>query len=354
MSTPENNVNDLMQTEKGGVKKFLLRWEMILVYLLVAILAVLIIARGDILFGFGFINGNVQSMIQSGMDLSIMVMGMIFILMLGDIDVSAGSVMLISAMGMGMSFETFTSFGMPEIPASIICVLVGVLVGAMCGAINGTLVAVFKMPAVIVTIASSMVFRGLGEIVVGENSLKTFPSWFSALSWRNLFGVVPYSMIVFLVVALIFATVLHKTKFGRELYIIGNSATVARYSGIKVTKIKILVFIIMGIASALSGVIFAGYLGGVSPSMGTGYELRAIAIAVLGGVSTNGGKGKAWGPIIATFIMACLMYTLNLFNVHANVQKIITGVILIIAVMIPELQDAFRAKREELKRRKHA
>ena len=331
MRTPEMQVRDLNVKEKFKLSKFLVQWEMILVYILIAINVFLIILRPNLYFE----SGTIQTIIRSGMDLSIMVLGMIFILMLGDIDVSVGSIMIVSCMVMGLLYDA----GMP----SIIAVLGGIIAGGICGAFNGTLVAKFKMPAVIVTIATSMLFRGIVEIVLDVNTLKNYPSWFSTLAWGDLGGILPYSMIFFLVIGAVFAVVLHKTKFGRELYIIGNSPTVAEYSGIRVVRVKIIVFVIMGCAAALSGILFAGRRAGISSGMGSGYELQAIAIAVLGGVSTKGGKGKAYGPIIATFIMAFLSKTLDLLEVHANTQKIIIGVILLVAVMIPMVNKDFIA-----------
>lgn len=329
MNTPEMSTRDLNVKKQFQLSKFLVKWEMILVYILILINVVLIVLRPNLYFA----SGTIQTMIKSGMDLSIMVMGMIFILMLGDIDVSVGSIMIVSCSVMGLMYQS----GLP----SVLAVLGGIVAGGLCGAFNGVLVAKFKMPAVIVTIATAMLFRGIIQIVLDVNTLKTFPAWFSILSWQDLGGIVPYSMICFLGIAAIFAVILHKTKFGRELYIIGNSSTVAEYSGIRVARVKIIVFTVMGITAALSGILFAGRLGGVSSSMGAGYELRVIAIAVLGGVSTNGGKGKAYGPIIATFIMACLSKTLDFLNVHANTQKIIIGIILLVAVMIPMFNREF-------------
>ncbi len=328
-----SNSYDLTVKEQFKLSKFLVRWEMILVYIFIVINVVLAVLRPNLYFA----EGTIQSIIQSGMDLSFMVLGMIFVLMLGDIDVSVASIMIVACMVMGLMYQS----GIP----SVIAVIAGVGAGALCGAFNGVLVAKFKMPAVIVTIATSMLFRGIVKIILDVNSLKKFPDWFSELAWGNLGGVVPYALICFFAVAVVFAIILHKTRFGRELYIIGNSATVAEYSGIRVVRTKIMVFVIMGITAAISAIFFAGRLGGVSSSMGEGYELRVIAIAVLGGVSTLGGKGNAYGPIIATLIMAFLSKTLDLLEVHANVQKIIIGIILIIAVMIPMLMDiAARSK----------
>ena len=193
------------------------------------------------------------------------------------------------------------------------------------------------MPAVIVTIATSMLFRGIVKIILDVNVLKQFPSFYTTVAWTNIAGI-PLSLILFLVMGAVFVFLLQKSRFGRKLYIIGNNATCAQYSGIDVRKTKLIVFVLMGVMCGVASIFFVGRMGGsVSSTMGTGYEMTAIAICVLGGVSTNGGKGKVYGPIIATLIMAFLTYTLGLLEVDANTRKIVTGFILIIAVLIPNV-----------------
>lgn len=335
MSSP--NVKDLTIKNKFSFSKFLVSWEMILVYILIFINVALMILKPDLFFA----HGTIQSIIKSGMDVSFMALGMMFVLMIGDIDVSVASIMIFSCMVMGLMHQS----GMPE----ALTVISGIAAGTLCGVFNGILVAVLKIPSVIATIGTSMLFRGIVQIVLDVNTLKTFPSWFSVLSWQDFGGVVPYSLICFAVAAVIFAVILHKRKFGRELYIIGNNAVTAEYSGINVKRVKIAVFAIMGATSAMSGILFAGRLGGISSSMGTGNELLVIAIAVFGGISTNGGKGKAYGPVISVFIMAFLSKTLDLLGVHSNIQKIIIGIILLIAVIIPMLRNDIADKNKKAK-----
>lgn len=324
-------VRDLTAKESFKLSKFLVKWEMMLVYILILINVALIISRP----GLYFSRGTIQAIIESGMDLSMLVLGMILILMLGDIDVSCAANMILSAMVTGLMMDA----GLPV----ILCVVCGVITGGICGAFNGFFVAYMKMPAVIVTISTSMLFRGIVKIVLDVNVLKNFPSFYTALAWTDIAGV-PVAMIAFLLISIIFIILLHKTTFGRKLYMIGNNPTVTTYSGINVEKTKMQVFIIMGIMCGLASIFFVGRMGGgVSSTMGTGYEMDAIAICVLGGVSTNGGKGKVYGPIIATFIMAFLIYTLGLMGVDANSRKIMTGIILIIAILIPNINRQFIA-----------
>lgn len=161
------------------------------------------------------------------------------------------------------------------------------------------------------------------------------------VSWEM---VLVYILILINIMGAGFVFLLQKSKFGRKLYIIGNNPTCAEYSGIDVKKTKLLVFVIMGAMCGVASIFFVGRMGGsVSSTMGTGYEMTAIAICVLGGVSTNGGKGKVYGPIIATLIMAFLTYTLGLLEVDANTRKIVTGFILIIAVLIPNVNKQLLA-----------
>jgi rhamnose transport system permease protein len=325
MSHAKIPVRDLNVKDKFQLSRFLVKWEMILIYILVIINLALVISRPSLYFA----PGTISSIIQSGMDLSFMVMAMIFVLMLGDIDISIASIMIVCSMVTGLLMDAGAS--------AVIAVVCGILIGGVCGAFNGFLIAKIKMPSVIVTISTAMLFRGIVKIVLDVNVLKNFPKFYSIVAWNNVAGI-PITLICFLAVAALFALILHRTRFGRELYMIGNSETVALYSGINVDRTRIIVFIIMGLMAGISSVFFVGRMGGgVSSTMGAGYELNVIAICVLGGISTNGGKGKVYGPVIATLIMAFLIYTLGLMGVDVNSRKILIGIILIIAVLIPNV-----------------
>ena len=327
MSENKTNVPVRDLTIKQGFKlsKFLVSWEMVLVYILLLINVVLMAMKPNLYFAAG----TIQSIIQAGMDVCPLVLGMILILMLGDIDVSAASTMIFASMATGLCMDA----GLPM----IVAVLMAIIAGMACGAFNGFFVSYMGMPAVITTISTQMLFRGIVKIVLDVNVLKNFPAFYTVIGWRNI-GPIPVAMALFLVMAVGFWFLLQKSKFGRTLYIIGNNPTCAEYSGINVKLTKLIVFMIMGAMSGVASIFFVGRMGGsVSSTMGTGYEMTAIAICVLGGVSTNGGKGKVYGPVIATFIFTFLTYTLGLLNVDANSRKIVTGIILIIAVLIPNV-----------------
>ena len=321
---PGSNYDRDLSVKEGFVlSKFLVKWEMILVYILILLNLVLLIFKPELFFQAG----TIQTIINSGFDSSPLVLGMVFILLLGDIDVSVAAQIVLGGMVTGLMMNA----GIP----SIICVIAGILICVLCGAFNGFCVAYFKMPAVITTISTSMLFRGIAEIVLGENSLKNFPAWYNKIGWYNIGGIIPLSMVLFLIMGAILIFVLHKSPFGRKVYIVGNNPTCATYSGISVFRVKMGCFMLMGFMAGIGSIFFIGRMGGgISSSMATGYEMTAIATAVLGGVSTSGGKGKMFGPMIATFIMSFLIFVLGLLGVDPNTKKIFIGIILILTILV--------------------
>lgn len=316
----------------GGFKlnKFLLKWEMILLYIFILFNALLLILNGDM-----FLN-SYRSIIQAGMDLSFMVFPMIFILLLGDIDVSIGSILCISGMVLGLVYESTGS--------TVLAIALCLVTGAVCGLINGLLITRFKeISAVIVTISGMLFYRGIAKIILDVRSLTKFPTWFGDLGYSNFLGL-PISLWVFTVFAIIFGFILHKTAFGRTLYAIGNNKEGSYFSGIKVSKIKIMVFLMMGMMAAVSSIFYLGRSPSVVANIGEGYELKVIAICVLGGVSTSGGKGKIFGPIIAVFIMAFLDKLLGYNGVQPAARIMAVGVLLVIALLAEKIGSGKESK----------
>jgi len=156
-------------------------------------------------------------------------------------------------------------------------------------------------------------------------------------------------LIAFVVIAVIFGLLLHKTTFGRRVYAIGNNPTASRFSGVQVDKIKIIVFTLAGIMAAITALFLTSRMGSTRPNVALGYELDVIAMVVLGGISTAGGKGKMLGAIIAIFLIGYLRYGLGLVNIPAQVLMIIIGLLLITAVMVPNLKPKAKAKTKSTK-----
>src|SRR5208337_1870912 len=207
-------------------------------------------------------------------------------------------------------------------------------VASLCGLINGVLLTRFKeLSAVIVTLATMIIYRGIAYVILTDQASGKFPTWYSFLGWGSVGGI-PLVLIVFAVCAVGFGLLLHKTSFGRRLYAMGNNATAARYSGVKNDSIIIVVSVLTGLMAGFTPLFFPPLTGSTRPNVAQGYDLDFIAMVVLGGVSTSGGKGRIAGPLLAIFIIGFLNYGLGLVNIQAQVLLIIVGLLLILSVLV--------------------
>ncbi len=275
------------------------------------------------------------------LDKGFIVFPMALVIIMGDIDISVSSTVALSSVVMATVYNA----GVPMGLAILICLGVG----ALCGLINGILVVKFKeLAAVIITLSTMTLYRGIAYIILKNQSAGGFPKWFSELSWGFAWKI-PYILIVFVFFAAIFTLVLHKTNFGRYVFAIGNNDIATRFSGINVDHIKIIVFTLVGVMASICAIFLSAKMMSTRPNVASGYELDVIAMVVLGGISTAGGKGKMIGVITAVFLLGFLQYGLGLINVQSQIIIIITGLLLILAVAIPNIQEMiknFNKKRE--------
>lgn len=197
----------------------------------------------------------------------------------------------------------------------------------------------------IVTLATMTLYRGIAERILGDTSTDGMQSvsWFMNLYYGKL-GPFPYLFLFFCVLAVIFGLVMHKTVFGRQMFAIGANKTAAEYAGVKVQKIRFIVFTLTGFICSLSAIFYSAWMGSVKSDIADGYELEAISMCVLGGISTDGGKGNFIGAIIAIFIIGLLRYGLGLINVNGQTIRVIIGILLILVVMAPNLKPAKKQK----------
>lgn len=311
---------------KFSIKRFFLQWEWMLVIILIAINMMNIKASPNY-WDFN----NLMEAMKMFLDKAIMVFPMMLVILLGDIDVSVSSTMALSAVVMGVAYNA----GVPM----ELSILIALAVGALCGITNGILLVKFKeLSSTIVTIATAIIFRGFASIILEDRATGNFASWFQYLGWGQL-GPFPFILVFFVVEALVFAYIIHKTKFGRRTYAMGNNALTSKFSGIKVDKMKLIIFTVNGIFAAVAALFLTSKMGSARPSIATGYELDVIAMVVLGGVSTSGGKGRVLGTVLSIFIIGLLRYGLGLINVPSQTIIIIVGALLIIAVAIPNMKS---------------
>lgn len=315
----------LIHKQDFSWKRFFLQWEWMLVLLFIAIHVM-----NMNLSEYYWDSANLRDATMGFLDKAFIVLPMVFIIILGDIDISVASIVALSSTVMA---DLYTH-GVPMAVAVMVCLFVGIL----CGFINGLLIVKFKeLSAVIVTLSTMIIYRGVAYILLEDQAAGSFPEWFSFLGWGYV-GPVPFILIVFAVMAILFGLLLHKTMFGRRVYAMGGNVTASRFSGVQVDKIKIIVFTLAGLMSAVAALFLTSRMGSTRPNVATGYELDVIAMVVLGGISTAGGKGRMIGAILAIFLIGFLRYGLGLVNVQAQVLLVIIGLLLIIAVAVPKLR----------------
>lgn len=254
-------------------------------------------------------------------------LGMTLVIILGGIDLSVGAIVaLTGTVTVGLIVNT----GLPIAAA----IAIGLLIGVVCGFISGTMVAEFKLPAFIVTMAMMNIARGAANVYSGGRSTRITDEFFSSIGSGYLFGVIPLPVIYMVVLIILITVVLNKTKFGTYIYAIGGNRESARLSGVPIKKVEIAVFTIIGLLSAFAGLVLASRMYSGQPSVGAGYELDAIAACVLGGVSMLGGKGRISGTVFGAMVIGFISNGLNLMNVNSFWQLVVKGIIILIAVVI--------------------
>ncbi|MBP9478081.1 MAG: ribose ABC transporter permease [Sebaldella sp.] len=266
---------------------------------------------------------NILNIILQVSIIAISAFGMTFALIIAGIDLSIGSTIALS----GTIAALLMSLNVPFTLAVGICLLIGLFLGF----INGFLVSKAGIPAFIVTVATMGIFRGIAYILTGGGPVQISNAKFLYIGNEKIFGI-PFPIILLIVVFIIMNIILGKTKFGRQAYIIGGNEEAALYSGINVKRIKIYIYMIIGFLASLSGIILASRLYSGQPNSANGYELDAIAAAVLGGTSLSGGYGTIVGTLIGAIIIGVINNGMNLLNITYFYQLIVKGIVIIIAV----------------------
>jgi len=252
---------------------------------------------------------------------------MALLVIAGEIDLSVAAIIALASTAMGAAVQA--GFGTPVI------VLIGIGTGLLCGIFNGFLVSVMKLPSIVVTIGTMSLFRGISYIVLGDQAYGKYPADFAYFGQGYVFWVFSFEFVLFIVLAIAFAILLHATNFGRQIYTIGNNEFAARFSGIPVERIKFILFVLTGVMSGIAAVCLTSRLGSTRPSIAQGWELEVVTMVVLGGVSILGGSGTIGGVVIAAFVMGLVTFGLGLLNVPGIVMSIFIGLLLIITIAIP-------------------
>jgi ribose transport system permease protein len=266
----------------------------------------------------------------------ILAVGMTFVILIGGIDLSVGSVMAFAAVVAGKAI-TLPGFGDTEL--ILLACIAGLGVGMICGLLNGVISAYWGLPSFIITLGMLNIARGAGLQVSNAETIYAFPLAFEEFG-SMLIGGVPVVFIVALVMTLIAWFVLNRTVFGRLLYGIGNNEEAVRLAGHPVFWYKVIAFSISGLAAGFAAIIYMARLNIASPIAGIGFELNAIAAVIIGGTSLAGGRSSVIGTLLGAFIIGVLANGLILMGLSDFLRQMITGVVIIVAVIL----DHYRAK----------
>ena len=298
----------------------LLNWDLFLAVLALATLA----------YAAAFVPGfatafNVSQAIAGMSEKALIVLPMVLLIIAREIDLSVASILALSSVVLGILIEA----GVP-LPAAILVVLAA---GAAAGAFNGALVTALRLPSLVVTLGTLAMFRGIGYIILGTASVNQFPDAFTNFGIYNIGDTpLPWTIVPFLVLAPVFAIVLQKTPTGRRIYAIGGNPDTALYSGVRMRRIRFSLFVVSGMVSAIAGIVFTARLANARANNAVGFELDIITIALLGGVSVFGGRGRLTGVLWALVLVATIRNVLGLSQIGGDAQGTVIGLLLIVSL----------------------
>ena len=285
---------------------------------------------------------NISACFNTSVVYTLIAVGMAFAIFVGEIDVSVGSNLGLVAAVVGTMIQNGSNW--------FAAFAVGICIGAVVGLINGWGVAVMKIPSLIFTLGTNGILRGMMYLQVGAEQVNQLPKAFKDISSMTLVGSFTIYYCCAVLLTLLIHALLTRTRKGRYFIAVGDNAGGAELVGIPATRTKVLAYVICGVLSAIGGIIFCSRIGIVTSLSGNGYEMKAVAACVLGGISLSGGVGSVIGAGIGAVIMASISYLLVFMNFSSNYDNAITGVILITIVVIDALMQHRAAVNNRLAR----
>ncbi len=341
MSTSDRTIStsiSLLPPRKSILSRFL-RWE----WFLVVLIALVVIVNSQLSPYFL----DVRNLFRASSDfieIGLMMLPMALIIVTGNVDLAVASTLGMTASFMGLLFNNGLNIWIAAAAALVL--------GTLAGLLNGYLISRLKVPALVITLGTYAFYRGMAYVMLGDQAARDYPASFTYLGQGTLPGTpIPFALVIFLALAVVFGLVLHKTAFGRYLYAIGSNQDAVIYSGISVSRVKIIIFTVSGLMSALAGLVLAARYGSTRPDIGTGLELVVITAVVLGGVDINGGKGTMIGAVLALLLIGLMRFGMGLLNIQGQVQSIAIGILLILSILLPNLPQIVRAQRGSWNRR---
>lgn len=314
------------------VKAAILSWEGLLVVVAIAIFITNSLASPYFLNAW-----SLSDLTFNFTEKGLIALAMALLIISGEIDLSVAAIIALASTMMGMALQA--GVGTPGL------VLIGIGTGLACGAFNGVLVTRLGLPSIVVTIGTMSLFRGIAFIVLGDQAYKGYPESFAFFGQGYIWWVISFELTLFVVFAVIYGILLHRTSFGRRVFAIGNNAVAAQFSGVRVDRVKFILFCLTGLMAGVASVLITSRLGSTRPSIAQGYELEVITMVVLGGVNILGGSGTIVGVVLAALIMGMVTFGFGLLNVPGIVMSIFIGLLLILVIALPIVWRRFSTRR---------
>ena len=328
----ENSVLDLKKIRKISLLNIMWQWEIILLFIFIMVVII-----NSNLSPYFLDYTNLMNTTFNFIEKAIIALPMMFVIICGDIDISVASIIALSSVFMGMASQAGVN--------TLGLVAIGLFSGTTAGFLNGFIITKFGIPAIAVTLGSMSLFRGIAYVILGDKAFTKYPTSFAFFGQEYIGNtMIPFELVLFFMLAIIFGIILHKTTFGRKVFAIGNNSTAARFSGISVNRIRLIIFTVTGFCSGLASILLTSRIGSTRPNIAYGWELEIITTVVLGGVAITGGKGNIFGVVISIFIIGFLKFGMGLINVPGKVMNIVVGLLLILAIMLPELLKRLKPK----------
>jgi rhamnose transport system permease protein len=317
---------------KSPLQRFSTSWELLLLGVAVAVFILNSFASPYFLDPW-----NLSDATFNFTEKAMIAFAMALLIISGEIDLSVASIIALASTAMGFAVQLGAD--------TPLLILIGLGVGLACGAFNGLLVTGIGLPSIVVTIGTMSLFRGISYIVLGDKAYTGYPSDFAFFGQGYVWWVISFELVLFALMAIVFAIILHRTNFGRAVYAIGNNPVGALFSGIRVPRVKFTLFLLTGLMSGVAAICLTSRLGATRPSIAFGWELEVVTMVVLGGVNILGGSGSIPGVVIAAFVMGMVTFGFGLLNVPGIVMSIFIGLLLIAVIALPRIARQLLAKR---------
>jgi rhamnose transport system permease protein len=313
--------------------RWLARWEFLLLGVLCSLFALGALTSDVFLRG-----SNFSLIVSTSMEKAVMALPMTLIIIAGEIDLSVASTLGLSSAIIGKTWEA----GWPL----WLCLVTALAAGAGCGLLNGLLVTRLGLPSLVVTLGTLALYRGLASVLLADSAISNYPAGFTRFGFGKIGDTrIPWTVLLFLPLFVVFAILLHFTWVGRQIYASGTNPEAARFSAVRVANLKLALFVLSGTLAALAGIMYTARVSSSRADNAVGFELDVIAAVLLGGVSIFGGRGTLVGVLLSLSVIGTLRNVLALNSSNAELQSIAVGSLLILSVLGPNLVRQLRGRR---------